>query len=173
MPALGIFVGLALGLIAGGSLDNLTYVRLRWLPILLVAVVVRFGLDAALTAGAIPNSLRLWLVLVAYVLLTAMLVANRSLPGIAAAALGTVANGIAIVANGGWMPVWQPSLAAAGLDSSAVHSNFHRLLEGPVDGSFFAHGGPLVDLIPIPIPASSPWPRSVTSCSRSASPSSS
>lgn len=152
MPALGVFLGLLLGLIAGGRLDNLTYVRLRWLPVLLVAVAARFGLDAALSAGAVPDDLRLWLVLAAYILLTAMLLANRSLPGMAAAAFGTAANGIAIVANGGWMPVWQPSLAAAGFDPNTLHSNFHRMLVGPVDASFFAHGGPLVDLIPIPIP---------------------
>ena len=152
MPALGVILGLLLGLAAGGQLENLTYVRLRWLPILLLAVTARFGLDAALSAGAVPDNLRLWLVIAAYSLLTAMLVANRSLPGIAAAALGTAANGMAIVANGGWMPVWQPSLAAAGFDSTALHSNFHRMLQGPVDGAFFAHGGPLVDLIPIPIP---------------------
>jgi MFS family permease len=152
VPALGVLLGLLLGLIAGGKLDNLTYVRLRWLPVLLVAAVTRFGLDGALSAGAVPDGLRLWLVIAAYVLLTAMLVANRSLPGLTAAAIGTAANGIAIVANGGWMPVWQPSLAAAGLDSTTIHSSFHRMLVGPVDGSFFAHGGPLVDLIPIPIP---------------------
>ena len=152
MPALGVFLGLLLGLIVGGKLDNLTYVRLRWLPVLLIAVVARFGLDAALSAGAVPDDLRLWLVLAAYLLLTAMLVANRSLPGMAAAAFGTAANGIAIVANGGWMPVWQPSLAAAGFDPNTIHSNFHRMLVGPVDASFFAHGGPLVDVIPIPIP---------------------
>jgi MFS transporter, DHA3 family, macrolide efflux protein len=152
VPALGVFLGLLLGLIAGGHLDGLTNVRLRWLPLLLWALVARFGLDALLSAGAVPDALRLWLVLLAYIGLTVVLVANSSLPGIAAAALGTAANGIAIVANGGWMPVWQPSLAAAGLDSTAVHSNFHRMLDGPVDGSFFAHGGPLVDLIPIPFP---------------------
>ena len=152
MPALGVFLGLALGLLAGGQLGNLVYVRLRWLPLLLVAAAARFGLDAALTAGAVPDSLRLWLVLVAYVLLTTMLLANRGLPGMTAAALGTAANGIAIVANGGWMPVWQPSLAAAGFDPNTLHSSFYRMLVGPVDASFFAHGGPLVDIIPIPIP---------------------
>jgi MFS family permease len=94
----------------------------------------------------------MWLVLTTYLLLTAMLIANRSLPGLTAAALGTAANGIAIVANGGWMPVWQPSLVAAGLDPNTLHSSFHRILVGPVDAGFFAHGGPLVDIIPIPIP---------------------
>lgn len=152
MPVLGILVGLGLGLVVGGSIDNLVHVRLRWLPLLLVAAVARFGLDAALTAGTIPDGLRLWLVIVAYVLLTAMLILNRGLPGLTAAALGTAANGIAIVLNGGWMPVWQTSLAAAGFDSTTVHSGFHRMLTGPVDASFFAHGGPLIDIIPIPIP---------------------
>ncbi len=152
MPALGVLLGLGLGLLAGGRIDNFVDVRFRWLPALVLAAAARFGLDGALASGSVPDALRLWLVIAAYVLLTAMLLANRSLPGLTTAALGTAANGIAIVANGGWMPVWQPSLAAAGLDSTRVHSGFHVLLTGPVDTNFFAHGGPLVDIIPLPIP---------------------
>jgi MFS family permease len=152
VPTLGIFLGLGLGLLAGGRIDNFADVRLRWLPALITAVVARFVLDGLLAAGDIPDFLRIWLVLAIYLLLTAMFLANRTLPGMTAAALGTAANGIAIVANGGWMPVWQPSLRAAGLDSTTVHSSFHALLTGPVDTAFFAHGGPLVDIIPIPIP---------------------
>ena len=152
MPVLGVILGFALGLAVGGRLDNLLDVRLRLWPMLLVAAAARFALDAALAAGGVPGEVRMWLVLVAYVLLTAMLLANRSLPGMTAAALGTAANGIAIVINGGWMPVWQPSLAAAGFDPTAVHTNFHTLLTGPVDAGFFARGGPLADLIPIPLP---------------------
>jgi len=152
VPALGVFLGLGLGLLVGGKLDNLAGVRMRWLPLLILAAVARFGLDGALSAGAVPDGLRVWLVLGIYLLFAVLLLANRSLPGLTAAALGTVANGIAIVANGGWMPVWQSSLAGAGFDSNVLHSNFHRMLSGPVDASFFAHGGPLVDIIPIPIP---------------------
>jgi MFS family permease len=152
VTVLGILLGFGLGLAAGGRLDNLLDVRLRWWPVLLVAAGARFGLDAALAAGGVPDAVRMWLVLVAYVLLTTMLLANRSLPGLTAAAIGTVANGIAIVVNGGWMPVWQPSLAAAGFDPTTVHSNFHVLLTGPMDAGFFVHGGPLADVIPIPIP---------------------
>jgi MFS transporter, DHA3 family, macrolide efflux protein len=152
VPALGVVIGLVLGLLAGGRLDNLVDVRLRLLRLIVLAFVARIALDGALTSGAIADPLRPWLVLGIYAVLTAALLANRSLPGLTAAAIGTATNGLVIVANGGWMPVWQPSLAAAGLDSSAVHSNFHTLLTGPLDGSFLARGGPLVDLIPIPIP---------------------
>ena len=152
MPVLGVLLGFVLGLAVGGRLDNLLDVRLRWWPVLLVAAGARFGLDAALAAGGVPEAVRMWLVLVTYVLLTAMLLTNRDLPGLTAAALGTAANGIAIVVNGGWMPVWQPSLAAAGFDPTAVHTNFHVLLSGPMDANFVAHGGPLADVIPIPLP---------------------
>ena len=147
-----MLLGFVLGLAAGGRLDNLLDVRMRLWPMLLIAATARFALDWALAAGGVPGDVRMWLVLMAYVLLTAVLLVNRTLPGMTAAALGTAANGIAIVVNGGWMPVWQPSLAAAGFDSTAVHSNFHTLLTGPVDAGFFARGGPLADLIPIPLP---------------------
>ncbi len=160
MPELGVFLGLGLGLLAGGRLENLLDIRLRWLPALLAAAGARLALDALLAAGSVQDGLRLWLVLVCYTLLAAMLLSNRRLPGMTAAALGTIANGTAIVLNGGWMPVWQPSLSAAGL-SPTLHSNFHRLLSGPVDVGFFAHGGPLVDIIPIPIAI--PYVQSVTS----------
>ena len=147
-----MILGFLLGLAAGGRLENLLDVRLRWLPALLFAGAARFGLDALLTMGGVPDGVRMWLILVVYLLLSAMLLVNRGLPGMMAAALGTIGNGIAIVVNGGWMPVWQPSLAAAGFDSTAVHSNFHVLLTGPMDASFVAHAGPFADVIPIPIP---------------------
>jgi MFS family permease len=152
MPALGVLVGLASGMLVGGSLDNMAQVRLRWWSALILAAIARIALDWALTGGIVPDGLRLWLVLITYAALVAMLVANRSLPGLTAAALGTAANGIAIVANGGWMPVWRDSLGSAGFDPTTFHSNFHRMISGPVDASFFAHGGPLVDVIPIPLP---------------------
>ena len=51
MLTLGIFVGLLLGLAAGGSLANLASVRLRWIWALSLAVIVRFLTEAALAAG--------------------------------------------------------------------------------------------------------------------------
>jgi len=152
MPALGVLVGLGLAVLAGGRLDNMMAVRLRWLPLLVASAVALIVLNGELSAGAIPDGLRLWLVLPAYLILAAALLANRSQPGMTATALGTAANGIAVVVNGGWMPVWQPSIVAAGLDPARLQSHFHRILSGPVDAAFFAHGGPLVDIIPIPLP---------------------
>ena len=46
----GILLGLALGLLAGGSLTNLASIRLRWLGLLLGAIVLRFSTDFLLNA---------------------------------------------------------------------------------------------------------------------------
>lgn len=153
MAAFGVFVGLLLGLAAGGSLDNLLAVRIRWLPALLAAAIARFVLEWLLGSGvAMPDGLRIGLLALVYVPLTLALLRNHSLPGMTAAALGTIANAVAMAANFGRMPVWEPSLARAGFDSTNLHSNLHTVLLSHVDAGFFLHAGPLADIIPIPVP---------------------
>ena len=66
MPALGVLVGLGLAMVAGGRLDNMMAVRLRWLPLLLVSAVALILLNGELSAGTIPDELRLLLVVPAW-----------------------------------------------------------------------------------------------------------
>ena len=47
----GIALGLVFGLLLGGKLEHLADVRLRFLPLLFLAVIVRFGTEAALGFG--------------------------------------------------------------------------------------------------------------------------
>ena len=42
----GIVLGLALGLLNGGRLENITLVRLRWPALIFLAVLLRYGADA-------------------------------------------------------------------------------------------------------------------------------
>jgi DHA3 family macrolide efflux protein-like MFS transporter len=149
----GIVLGLVLGLVAGGSIWNLASVRLRRLAFIAAAVLIRFATEAAI-AGAIPfaESLRLPLYALAYVMLLVGLWPNRTYPGISLAFVGILANGIAIAANGGHMPVWQPSLLAAGIGLDDVRSSFQVVLPPALDAAFLVHAGPLADLIPIPFP---------------------
>ncbi|MEP7379049.1 MAG: MFS transporter, partial [Chloroflexota bacterium] len=77
---------------------------------------------------------------------------NRRLPGLLAVFVGVVANGVAIVANGGWMPVWGPSLDAAGMNVGELNLAFHRLLPTDFGVDFFLHAGPIGDIIPIALP---------------------
>ena len=46
----GILLGLLLGLVLGGKIERLADIRLRFLPLLFVAVIIRFGTEA----GALP-----------------------------------------------------------------------------------------------------------------------
>ncbi|MDQ6794301.1 MAG: MFS transporter [Chloroflexota bacterium] len=149
----GIVLGLVLGLVAGGTIWNLSAVRLRRVEVIAVAVLVRFLTEAAIGNG-IPaaEQFRLPLYALAYLLLLVGLWANRSQPGISLAFVGILGNGIAIVANAGHMPIWEPSLVAAGLSAADVRTAFHAIIPPTLDGSFLLHAGPLADVIPIPFP---------------------
>jgi MFS family permease len=149
----GIVLGLVLGIIAGGSIWNLAGVRLQRLAFIAAAILVRFATEAAI-AGSIPaaETLRLPLYALAYAMLLIGLWPNRRYPGISLAFVGILANGIAITANGGHMPIWEPSLLAAGIGLDEVRSSFHVVLPPALDAAFLIHAGPFADLVPIPFP---------------------
>ncbi len=142
-----------MGLLAGGRPEHLFAVRLRWLGLIFAAVVVRFVTEAALERGAEPGTaLRILLLCGSYGLLAAGLWVNRRQPGLAVAFVGILANGLAVLANAGWMPIWQPSLLAAGFSAADVHNGFHTILPASLDTAFLLHAGPLADVIPVPFP---------------------
>jgi MFS family permease len=148
-----IFLGLLLGLVAGGNIWNLASVRLRWIGVLLLAVVVRFGTEAAIGNGIqLAEQLRLPLFGLAYSMLLAGLWANRAHPGMSLAFVGILANLIAITLNGGRMPIWEPGLLAAGLTPEDARTVFHTLLPADLNAEFLLRAGPLADVIPIPLP---------------------
>ena len=148
----GIALGLILGLIAGGSVLNLASVRLRRLPLLAVAVIIRAATELLLNAEVpLADTLRVPLFAASFGLLLVALWANRGYPGMSIAFIGILSNAVVILVNGGYMPIWEPALVAAGLtpaDASAIHV----ILPPPLDASFLLHLGPLSDVIPIPIP---------------------
>ncbi len=149
----GILLGLIAGLLAGGRLTNLTQVRLRWMPAIFLAVFVRYGTEAALSRDLpIAETLRVPLLATAYIILLIGLWANRREPGLAIAFVGTLSNAVVIAVNGGHMPIWEPSLIAAGLTPADLTGPLHVLLPPPIDAAFLAHLGPLADVIPIPLP---------------------
>ncbi len=149
----GIALGLILGLLLGGRLERLAEVRLRYLWLLFLAVVLRFGTEILISAhvGA-ANALRLPLLDVAYGLILFTLWHNRGYPGLALALVGTASNAIVIAWNQGYMPVWLPALQASGLPTR-LDSPLHLLLDQGTAAGFFSHLGPLSDVVPIPV-----WP---------------
>lgn len=155
MLIVAIVLSLALGLAARGDMLNLARIRLRWVAAIFVALVIRFATEAAIGAGVgLVNDLRLPLYAVAYLLLLAGLWANRSQPGLSLAFVGILANTVAILVNGGYMPIWQPSLLAAGFSPSDVSpTGFHVLVTSTqFETTFLSRAALLGDLIPIPLP---------------------
>jgi MFS family permease len=149
----GIVFGLILGLLAGGSIANLAAVRLRWVGLLMFAVILRFGTEFGLIQGSgVIEALRLPLFVTSFVLLLLALWVNRSQPGMRLAFVGILSNTIAIAANAGYMPIWIRSLQAAGFTLEDIRSPFHAPLAGDPGLDFFLHAGPLGDIIPIPLP---------------------
>src|SRR5258705_10487796 len=136
----GIVTGLVLGLLAGGSLANLAVVRLRWVALLMFAVILRFGTEWMLIRGnSLVETFRLPLFVISFVLLLSALWVNRAQPGMRLAFVGILSNTIAIAANGGHMPIWIPSLQAAGFTIDNVTSPFHTTLPAVLDVAFFLH----------------------------------
>jgi DHA3 family macrolide efflux protein-like MFS transporter len=148
----GILLGLLLGLRAGGRLENLANIQLRWPLLLIAAVLVRFGTEGLLNLDVgIVDQLRVPLLATGFVLLLIGLWINRGYPGLSIAFVGILLNGVVIVVNGGHMPIWATSLAAAGLTPQDVTSALHFVVPGEAS-DFFLRALILGDIIPVPIP---------------------
>ena len=152
MLIVGILLGLLLGLRAGGRLDNLANIQLRWPLLLIAAVIVRFGTEGLLNLGVgVVEDLRVPLLGLGFALLLIALWVNRFYPGLSVAFVGVFLNGIVILVNGGYMPIWATSLQAAGLSPADVTSALHIVVAGDA-ADFFLKALVLGDIIPIPIP---------------------
>lgn len=110
----GVIVGLGLGIAVGRDWRRLQRLQIKWLPILVLALVARAAAPLA------PFALALYVV---GILFTATFAAaNWRLPGAPLIALGSLLNLVVIVANGA-MPVDVQALTAAGGQSptDALH----------------------------------------------------
>jgi MFS family permease len=149
--------GLVLGLLAGGRLDNVATVRLRLVQALFFGLFLRYAVELAIENGNDPAAtLRLPLFTIAFACLLLGLWANRDHPGIPLAFVGILLNATAMIINGGFMPVWSPAIAAAGLPATELGTAFHVFVNpvagGGIPADFLLRAIPLGDIIPIPIP---------------------
>src|SRR5262245_9843832 len=123
---MGIVVGLVVGLLAGGRVEALTSARIRFAALIAIAIVVRSGTQLLIASGVeLADALRLPLYAAAFGVLVGALWLNRSGPGLVLVLVGTACNAIAILVNGGWMPVYVPALAAAGLTTGDLAPSYH------------------------------------------------
>ena len=141
------FVGLVCLLsipLAGGRLGRLADVQLRlvWVAVLGLAVQVTI-------ISVVPDEGAAWTHtlphVASYLLVGAMLYANRKLPWLWLVALGGVLNFVCIVANGGVMPASEWAREAAGMPAAGPEFVNSGVLADP-------HLRALGDVFPFPAP---------------------
>lgn len=150
----GAVVGLVVGLLAGGRIDALMSVRLRYLLLLVGALVVRYGTSWLIAEGVeVVDALRVPLYGASFGLVALVLWLNRSQPGLLLVMVGVLANGLAVVVNAGWMPYYPPALEMAGLSvADLLPSSFFTALPMEIGAGFLLQAGPLGDVVPLPLP---------------------
>ena len=155
-----VALALVAGALAGGGLPRLAGLRMRSVWLLGVALALR--ILAQLLKQADPGTdLPLAIAFIgAYALILVWLSANWHVPGLQVAAVGIALNTLAVLLNGGQMPIWSAAFTAAGFTpADLAHDPFHFLLTTNTVGDFVSRGGIFGDVVPIPIP----WIRDVAS----------
>ena len=153
MLFVAVVLGIVAGLLAGGRLSNLLSAQLRFGALIVGGLLLRVATQWLIDQGVeIVDQLRVLLFGASFGMLVVALWLNRSQPGLSLAMVGIGANGIAVVANGGYMPVWMPAVEMAGLTAADLSPTFHVLLPDELNLEFLLAAGPLGDVIPITIP---------------------
>jgi hypothetical protein len=117
-----VVIGLALGLLAGGRLEGLAALRIRWSAAILAGLLIQVVLFTDAVAARVGD-LGPLVYVASTTLVLAAVVRNREIPGIPVVALGAASNLLAIIANGGYMPAGRAALEALGKVEPVVYSN--------------------------------------------------
>ena len=136
MLASAVVFGVLAGWLTGGHPRRLADLEIAWWPALVVALALRFA------APAIGDSLAIWSV--SFLVIAAVAVLNRAIPGMWLIAAGAALNLFIVALNQG-MPVdpGAVAIAHAKIPSDGLH---RELREGDVLAIF-------ADRIPVPIVA--------------------
>jgi MFS family permease len=150
---IAVLLGVVAGLLAGGRLTNMLSIQLRFGFLIVAALFLRIATQWLLDQGVdVVDQLRAPLFALSFGALTFALWLNRSQPGLLLAMVGVAFNGLAIALNGGYMPVYMPTLEIAGMTDAELSLTFHKLLPDELGLEFLLKGGPLGDVLPLGIP---------------------
>ena len=136
-----IVISLIVGALRGGSLRNLSGIRVKMWWLLLVGFVL---LAAAGFVPANRHELAVALILISYLPLLTFVLLNRKLSGIWIAGIGILMNFTVIVANAGMPVLAEAALIATNASGSLVLDAKHVLLTPETTFPF------LGDVIPLP-----------------------
>ena len=117
-----VLVGLILGLVSGGSAARLGELRIKWAPLIVLGMAVQVLLFSSPVGNALGDAAAFAYVLSNIAVLVAV-AANFAVPGLPLVLAGGASNLLAIVANGGYMPVSLEALASMGRLPKEGYSN--------------------------------------------------
>jgi Family of unknown function (DUF5317) len=117
-----VVAGLLVGLISGGSPSRLGDLRIAWAPLIAIGLAVQVLLFSSPVGDALgPAAPAVYVASNALVLVA--VARNLAIPGLALVLLGGISNLVAIVANGGYMPVSHDALVAIGRGAREGYTN--------------------------------------------------
>lgn len=119
LTLLAAALGLAVGLLRGGSLERLAALPIRWPWVAALAWVAQVVLFTSPLAPLLEPVAPL-VHGASLAVLAVVMVANRHLPGLALFGAGLLLNALVFATNGGFMPVSETALRAAGSDESVA-----------------------------------------------------
>ena len=117
-----VVAGVLVGLVSGGSPTRLGDLRFRWAPLIALGLFVQVLLFST-PVGNELGDLAAWVYVASNLAVLAAVAVNLAIPGLAVVLVGGVSNLVAIVANGGYMPVSPEALAAMGRAPREGYSN--------------------------------------------------
>ena len=117
-----VVIGLIAGWIGGGRIENLTRLQLRWAPVAFAGLLVQIVLFAE-PVTEIVGGLGPPIYVASSALVLVVVLRNLAIPGLRIVAVGATSNLVAILANGGGMPVSPEALAALGKTVGQSYSN--------------------------------------------------
>jgi len=117
-----VIAGLLIGLLTGGSASRLGDLRIAWAPLIALGLAVQLLLFSSPIGDALGPAAPALYVLSNAVVLVAV-ARNLAIPGFVLVLLGGISNLMAIVANGGYMPVSHDALVAIGRGAREGYSN--------------------------------------------------
>jgi len=133
-------IGIVAGYLIGGRLDRLPSLRLRWVPLILIGLLVQVAIFTDAVGRVVGDAGPAIYVASTAVVLVAVL-RNVRIPGVVLIAIGAAMNLAAIVANGGWMPADPSALTSVGGLGSGYTNSI--VVSDPALG-------PLTDLFALP-----------------------
>ncbi|MGH2350489.1 MAG: DUF5317 domain-containing protein [Chloroflexota bacterium] len=134
MPILlGALISLAIAWVRGASPLQLGIIRLRWLPVPLVAFAIQYVAFGRLEEAAAGYAV--WLQLASMGVLLVFLLANLRYRSLLVVAAGTALNLLVVTANGGYMPARLADLERIGFPQVAaqIEAQGHFQKTGALD----------------------------------------